>query len=448
MHSGISGTPSGDMARRSGGVRIRALALLLLTLLVTLAACSLTLGPRDTTYPLKWQPAVMLPPHTASFVFTQSARNVGYACTIVTGAATTGPTPSPTSRSTPHATPSSQPLSRFVYDTSDGGASWQSLATPFPEGRACRVFAAALNPDELFVAQPATPNDDTGLLPLLWRSRDGGKTWHALGQITQSGEQFSFANVAVVEQRLVAQVTSIGVPRLPDQLYASADDGKTWQLIAKQFNLLGFYAAGSMLYVEASESLQPAASTQPVSVPALAVAVPSSGNPPPTVLYRSADAGLTWAKLTTPFADVTGLHVLLAADGSRQYAVGLIPAATAYGADAHAVIVSLDGGATWTKVDAPPTIGTPSADLLPDGTILVQSLLQDTQPAGGPTGEIFRTRLGQNTWQLLGIGPYVTSWQVARTSSSSAATTRLWGSAWESVSGRSPPVTYVYADVP
>jgi len=433
------------MQHGSGGARVRALALtLLLTLPVTLAACSLSFGPRGTTYPLKWQPAVTLPARMASFVFAQSARNVGYACTIVTGPTTVRPTPSPTLRATPHVTPSSQPISHFVYVTSDGGASWRSLATPFPQGRACRVFVAALDPSDIFVAQPAMPDDDTGLLPHLWRSRDSGKTWLALGQFTQPGEQFSSMNVAVVGERLVAHVTSIGVPHLPDQLYTSADDGKTWHQIGKQFDLLDFYAAGSVLYVETSESPQPATSTRPANIPALAAAIPGANDAPLTAFYRSTDAGLTWARVALPSAGASGVHFLLAADGTRQYGVGLIPAATAYGVHTHAVIISLNGGATWTKVDAPPTIGEPSAELLPDETILVQSLLQDTQPPGGPTGEIFRTRLGQSSWQLLGIGPYVTSWQVARTISLSAATTRLWGS----VSGKSPPVTYVYADLP
>lgn len=431
------------VARRAAGVVTALLATL------ALAACALTPGSRGTAaYPLRWQPATSLPPRTASLAFATSAPNVGYACTVRTGPTAPPATPTSTARGTPGpsaVTPSPLPLSHFVYVTADGGTRWTPLATPFPQGRACRVYIAALDPRDLFVAMPSGPEDDTGLLSDLWRSRDSGATWQQLGRISQPGERFSFASVAVVGQRIVAEVASIGIPRLPEQIYASGDDGMTWQQIGKQLNLVDLYAAGNVLYLDAASSPSAEAAA---GAPGSVRTILHSGNPPPAALYRSTDAGQTWARVSVPYPDVAGLRFLLSADGAHQYGVGLIPASTAYGADADAVIVTRDGGATWSRIDAPPTIGTPSADLLPDGTIIVQSLLQATQPAGGATGEIFRLHPDQPgrdpSWELLGLGPYVTAWQVARSASSASAPVRLWGVTADRTSAQS----YVYADLP
>jgi photosystem II stability/assembly factor-like uncharacterized protein len=451
MHKRVQATLAGIRLRAeaSGGRpcaagRVVSLVALLLVA-VSLATCALTPGSGGSAaYPLKWQPATSLPPHIASFVFAPAAPNFGYACTVLTGATPPQPTPSARAHSTSGGTPTPRPAAPFIYITADGGASWSPIAAPFAQGHACRISVAALDPRDLFVAEPSGPDDDSGLLSQLWHSRDGGHTWQSLGQITQPGERFSFANVAMVGQRIVAEVSSIGVSRLPEQLYASADDGKTWQQIGKEFNLYGFYAAGNALYLEAGSSSMAVVSSSPVTA---ARTVPGSGNLPPTTLYRSIDAGQTWTRISVPNADVTGLRFLLSAEGEHQYGVGLIPASTAYGAEAHAVIVTRDGGATWTTIDAPPTIGSLSANLLPDGTILAQSLLQATQPAGGSTGEVFRLRpdapASDPSWELLGVGPYVTAWQVARASPSASASTRLWGLAADRAAQG-----YVYADLP
>lgn len=406
-------------------------ALRVLTLLAVLvvAGCGFVPNSRGTRlYPLQWQPATNLPAHVSSLVFASSSRNVGYACAVAAGPAGSAPSPTPSGKPTPTSRPSptSSALYRsVVYRSTDGGTTWTALETPFPAGRACRVFVASLDASDVFVAEPASAADESGLLPMLWRSRDAGTTWQALGQITQPGERFSFDAVAVVGQRLVAQVTSIGVPALPAQLYASADDGKTWTQLRTQQQLVGLYAAGETLYASEKDS-----------VPASASA--------PGPLYRSTDGGLTWAPVKPPYADVANLAFTLAADTTHIDAVGLIPASTAYGTNAHAVVTSVDGGATWARIDAPPTLGTLDVVLLPDATLLLQSRLQQTQPAGGLTAEVFRLRRGETSWELIGLGPYTSGWQVTRTSSASDAATRLWGVA----PGPSGPAPYVWAELP
>lgn len=417
-------------SRVSLPMRFGAVALLLILMGLAVMVKADLLPRRDTDlYPLHWQEATTLPAHVASFVLAQSAPNVGYACVMATARPVATPQATATSAVTPDRKPSPSPTvasSSAVFRTLDGGMNWTRLLTPFAAERACRVFVAPLDANEVVVAQPADAADESGLLPRLWRSSDGGVTWQALGPVAQSGVHAGVTALVAMGSQLVAEVTGVGVPSPPTQLYRSEDDGKTWHSLPTKLAITGLFAAGSTLYASAAgtTSDNPATSTEP--------------------LYSSTDLGNTWTPIAPPFANVSHLTFLRAADGASTYGVGLIPASTAYGAQAHAVIVSKDGGVTWSKIDAPPTLGTLSVEMLPDGTLLVESQLDATQPAGGVTAEIFRLRPGEMAWQLMGIGPYVNSWQIAEASGQAGAATRLWAVA----PGPSAPTRYVWANLP
>ncbi len=386
-------------------------------------------------YPLRWQDATSLPAHAASFAFAASAPATGYACATTastTPVAHASAAASSSVKSTPERgsvlepTPTTTVVSTdTVYHSEDGGMTWAGLRTPFAPARACHVFVAPLDADQLFIAQPANATDDSGLLPLVWQSSDGGESWQVLGQMFgQVGERESVTGLVPIGGQLVAEAPSIGPPSRVSQFYATADDGKTWRLLPTPVTLTGLYGVGTTLYAYAVSSPDAGISSAP--------------------LYRSTDAGATWTLVSPPFASVSDLAFVRSTDGATTYGVGLIPADTAYGSQGHQVIVSKDGGATWSRIDAPPTLGTLDAVMLPDGTLLLQSQLQDTQPAGGFIAEIFRLAPGETAWKLIGIGPYVNGWQFASVAAASGATIRLWAAA----PSPNTPARVVWADLP
>ena len=106
---------------------------------------------------------------------------------------------------------------------------WAGLRTPFAPARACHVFVAPLDADQLFIAQPANATDDSSLLPLMWQSSDGGESWQMLGQIAQVDERASVDGLVPVGGQLVAEVQQHR--RARPRLAVLRDRGR-WQDVA------------------------------------------------------------------------------------------------------------------------------------------------------------------------------------------------------------------------
>jgi hypothetical protein len=389
---------------------------------------TLTITPTATpglTFPTHWQTASGLPPNVLGYAFAASAPRVGYACTE--GSAT----------------------APFLA-TSDGGATWTTVATGVGGSDLCGLSV-----------NPADPRD-----VLLWdevflsRSRDGGRTWQSLGSITGPTGPSQWRHVVVLGSRLVAAAiaASDAGSGLRDDLYASDDGGTTWQPLARGLwqqgvNVGDFVLAGSTLSVIGYPSAACGIldTCGPLSAPlggygpdrSAAPLLPRSGDgPPQDVYYSSTDGGRTLTKATFGGAPhLSGLRFTPKADGSGYYGVVLSTADNLV----TTVWYSGDSGATWRAL---PTLNVPdSAGSDPrtlgllgrlvaasDGTVIAAAWQSRENISGGGETGLFRLTPSdaQPVWQ-----PLAPPGHFVLLTDPQGSGVRLWGLATTSQTGLS-----------
>lgn len=204
----------------------------------------------------------------------------------------------------------------------------------------------------------------------LARSADGGATW-SLVQVTPLGtsnQVFSFASWPANPQTiLAATVTSI---------YRSADGGDLWAL------------ATNGLPANAVVGRFAAAASDPTSVYASVYTVSAPGPGPSTGfgVYKSTDAGLSWAPANTGIA--SSQISALAVDPTNALVV--------YCSTGSALLKSVDGGATWNPLPW---------DALASGNVYPMVVAIDPKHPGilyaSTTSRIARSVDGGTSWQTL-----------------------------------------------
>jgi photosystem II stability/assembly factor-like uncharacterized protein len=382
--------------------------------------------PPPYGFPKQWQVAQGAPQVSAwqlgsGFAFAPSAPQVGYICAVAMGAVS-GPA---------------------FYATRDGGRSWSpASATPFESSGQCGIFVDPLDPNDILLAQDK-----------LWRSQDGGATWHQLAAITVPGWSISVLNLAIVGPRLIAAVAINGEGTLDNNLYASDDGGATWHQLGASLpaRVSGFVAMGATIIVE-SDPPYVGSVAPPLSVarqgasPAGALAAPLSSSGPPPIFNRSTDAGQSWTTLSIP----GGLPTITPAAGSSAY-FGITISTPTTTAPSMASW-SRDGGVTWAALPSLTGVegGYPTLSgqfderlMAPDGTALVNTVHVVGQSGTYSEGGIFCLRPGAvgATWQPLApSGP--ANWQAVPT----ATGVRVW--ALQTTSASQPGGTLVYIDLP
>ncbi len=224
--------------------------------------------------------------------------------------------------------------SRGLYRTRDGGAEWRNIA-------AHEIKSLAISAGILYVATA-----DAGL----FKSGDLGTT------LTPIDEGFTSRNFSRVSEAGEHLYAGTGFEVDAGAIFASSDSGLHWTRIADPSDLgnesvVGVARAGAEAIVAAT----------------------------PRGLYRSGDAGKTWARVKGSPARVSSLSVaggsspagLLAGteygvyrsldQGQTWLAVGLdkepvkqlLEADAAIAVLAHGLLVSHDGGTTWTARHLP-----------------------------------------------------------------------------------------------
>ena len=345
----------------------------MILLLLGLAACGATTAPARPTptrplatatpAPPTWTIVTNTPSSTISLKFASSNPSVAYLCAI------DGPAAAPLT------------ATARLYKSVDSGQSWQRVNTaptlhPVPPAvsggpplAGCRVFVDASDATDVFLQQ--TEIEPVGasfaIARALWRSRDGGQTWQQIAALDSTD---GFDDLAVLGARLIARphpsVYGAGRcdPSVPPKAYSfvmgSDDGGVTWHDIGQGIESQGysphdFAVEGDSLFAAADK------------VPATAC----SAAPIVSALWKSSDAGNSWAKVTAPAIEIGTPSFTPKGAGSGYY--GVAWASPDVSSGVFTPLYSSDSGATWVALPAAPTLnpGYGQPVVAPSGAVLV-----------------------------------------------------------------------------
>lgn len=359
--------------------------------------------PPPYTFPKTWQTAASAPTHVSmldGIAFAPSAPLTGYACDDQ-------PSTAPETSTGMHAA--------VLYVTHDGGQTWASLPnSPLTQfAGSCAVFLDPAAASDVFLQGGTVQSGQP--VPGIWRSRDGGTTWHQLNYPTVQGwPSITVQKMTLLGARLVVSVSINQEGQLPNDLYASDDGGASWHQFAASVpaNVGDFVVLGGSIVVESDRTVgvDASAAAGMAGTRILAATFPRSTGGPAPVFYRSDDGGNTWTKMTIP----GGLPLFTrAASGSAFYGVSLVPPQPP--STSPTLYWSHDSGATWTPLPTlqgveggwidPTSLGI-GLVIGPDGSIYTDTL----HPTGTYNGEcdagilMLRPTDGAPSWQPLAWG--------------------------------------------
>jgi hypothetical protein len=272
----------------------------------------------------------------------------------------------------------------------DHGTTWVSLRQPTTDGRVWvgDLFTSPLDPLVVFLSligdpsvpgcpalspTPAqegssqgTPTPGGYSCSLQFMSRDGGMHWSR--PIFPLPEQHFTGGLgpttAMLAQgtQLYATIIGDGSGAMPyvSRLVASDDGGTTWSLVdgglqAEDASIVSYCVIPTSTTLYATTL--PQGTTTLTATPATKGTPPSTVTPPPTLLWRSDDAGLHWSRVGT----LAQTQMQLIGAGMSSHEVLLYAAVLEGSSPMQGIRVSTDGGVTW---QAAPSAGIP-AGLLP-----------------------------------------------------------------------------------
>ena len=231
-----------------------------------------------------------------------------------------------------------------VWKTVDAGRTWQSVGANLPPAIGA-IAVAPSAPRTIYVGTgQVAPRYDVAAGRGVFKSTDGGRTWHYVGlaatrDIGRIWIDPNNANVVVV-----AAMGHLYGPNHQRGIYRTTNGGKTWQHVLYINDQTGVVdLAGD----PSNPKLLFAAAWQMRDWPWLDYFEPHGG--PGSAIYRSADGGKTWTRLSGggwPSGSLgrIGLAVTHTAEGTRVYAA--VDSATQGG-----VWRSDDGGTHWQRVN-------------------------------------------------------------------------------------------------
>jgi photosystem II stability/assembly factor-like uncharacterized protein len=251
-----------------------------------------------------------------------------------------------------------------VWKSSDGGTTWTPVFDDQETLVIGSVAVAPSDPETVYVGTgEANPRNSVSWGRGIYRSRDGGKTWGAAA-LPDAG---AVGRIAVhpknPEVAYAAVLGRFWAPSRERGVYKTTDGGKTWAVSHFLDEDTGFVD----LAMDPEEPDTLYAAAYPVRRDAFAGGAPRAQWGPNGGLYKTADAGKTWAKMTNGLPDRPygrcGLSVHRK-DPKVVYAIvqtdrtsgptdnrGQVAKANEGDVEKGGVFKSVDRGKTWAKVN-------------------------------------------------------------------------------------------------
>ena len=272
-----------------------------------------------------------------------------------------------------------------VWKTTDAGATWQPLTDHTPISSIGAIAVAPSNRNIIYVGTgEAAPRGDITYGDGVYKSVDGGKTWVDVGLKDSRQIGALIVDPSNPDIVLVAALGHAFGPNAERGVFRTTDGGKTWMKVLYKDDQTG---AIDVTFDPHNAKIVYAALWQARRQPwNFSSGGLGSG------LYRSADGGATWTRLTgngLPAGILGRIHVSVSgADSNRIYAMIEAADGGLYRSD--------DGGAHWRRVNSD---GRLSQRAWYFSTILADPKHVDTVYAEN-TG-LFRSTDGGKTFNLL-----------------------------------------------
>lgn len=276
-----------------------------------------------------------------------------------------------------------------VWSSADGGASWTALWHSEPT---LNIGSLCLDPrsaDTIYCGTgEANLSADSHAGVGLYRSLDGGATWHLLAPAETHGLPKRIGRVAV-DPFDPNHIFLAGVGHRaqdPRGLFSSGDGGNSWAAVTTIFPAP--YQCHDIVF-------------HPTTIGTIYTAIDALGAS--SGIWRSTDGGQTWTHLTSGFPFSSQIARTRVAIAPSDPKVVYAQMATRQGA-VLGVFRSANGGNTWTTVSG--NHFNSERQMTYNNTISVDPSNADTVICGGV--DLHRTKNGGQTWKK------ITDWRARR----------------------------------
>ncbi len=292
-----------------------------------------------------------------------------------------------------------------VWRTDNAGRTWASLFDKGPTAPIGALAVAPSAPDTIYIgAGQPEPRYDVAGGTGVFKSADGGKSWRSLGLEKTRHIGRIWVNPNDSNMVLVAAVGQFFGPSAERGVYRSADGGRTWSQTLKIDADTG---AADLAADPKDPRVIFAAAWQARQYPWQSYFTPAAGAG--SGIYKSADGGLTWARLAGkgwpagPLGRISVAATRTAAGALRVYAV-------VASEDAGGLYRSDDGGASWARVNDDPAFSGYYAShvtVAPDDPDVVYLVGQSLRrcAGGGKACEIVKGAPGGDDYHQIWINP-------------------------------------------